>query len=122
MGIDFVRASLSSKMIALLTPAQIKQCLTIDPMLRPSAQELMNHPWMLDFREQLQAYEEAEMENPPTDMPPEDIYESATVAHAAAIAQERENEDIIKSPETSPIVTPESSIGGNSAPVSPDEL
>ena len=29
----------------------IKQCLTIDPVQRPSATELMEHPWMVQFRE-----------------------------------------------------------------------
>lgn len=29
----------------------IKQCLTIDPVRRPTATELMNHPWMLEFRQ-----------------------------------------------------------------------
>ena len=43
MGIDFIR-----------------QCLTIDPVQRPTAVELMDHPWMLDFREKLHSYEEAE--------------------------------------------------------------
>lgn len=28
----------------------IKQCLTIDPILRPTAQELTLHPWMVDIR------------------------------------------------------------------------
>nr|AEH05927.1 MAPKKK protein [Volvariella volvacea] len=29
----------------------IKKCLTIDPMSRPTALELMKHPWMVQFRE-----------------------------------------------------------------------
>ena len=29
----------------------IKQCLTIDPVQRPSATELMEHSWMVQFRE-----------------------------------------------------------------------
>ncbi|KAJ3509800.1 hypothetical protein NLJ89_g5027 [Agrocybe chaxingu] len=36
----------------------IKRCLTIDPVLRPSAIELTQHPWMLEFRETLMQYEE----------------------------------------------------------------
>ena len=39
----------------------IKQCLTIDPARRPSAIELMNHAWMLDFRATLLRYEAAEL-------------------------------------------------------------
>jgi mitogen-activated protein kinase kinase kinase len=52
-------------------------------MLRPSADELMEHPWILDFRETLRSYEEAEMENPPAEMPPEEEYEHASVARQA---------------------------------------
>ncbi|CAA7259957.1 unnamed protein product [Cyclocybe aegerita] len=36
----------------------IKQCLTIDPVRRPSAIELMQDAWMLEFRETLMQYEE----------------------------------------------------------------
>lgn len=73
----------------------IKECLTIDPTTRPSAFELMDHPWMLDFRKALQTYDEAEMaKNPRAEMPPDDAYESATVARQAAIIQEKEVEAI----------------------------
>lgn len=86
---------------------QIRQCLTIDPMVRPSADELMNHPWILDFRETLRSYEEAEMENPPAEMPPEEEYENASVARQAAIMQEREVEQLADSPATmSPATSP----------------
>ena len=47
MGIDFIR-----------------QCLTIDPVQRPTTVELVNHPWMLDLREKLLSYEEA-IDRPP---------------------------------------------------------
>ena len=43
MGIDFIR-----------------QCLTIDPVQRPTAVELMDHPWMQDFAEALRNFQEAE--------------------------------------------------------------
>lgn len=36
----------------------IKQCLTIDPMRRPSAVELLDHPWMAEFRETMLNYED----------------------------------------------------------------
>jgi mitogen-activated protein kinase kinase kinase len=75
-------------------------------MLRPSADELMEHPWILDFRETLRSYEEAEMENPPAEMPPEEEYEHASVARQAAIIQEREVEQIVDSPATSPGTSP----------------
>jgi len=73
----------------------IKECLTVDPTRRPSAFELMDHSWMLDFRKALQTYDETEMAKiPPAEMPPEDTYESATVARRAAIIQEKEVEAI----------------------------
>ncbi|KAI0651546.1 kinase [Trametes meyenii] len=95
MGIDFIR-----------------QCLMIDPMSRPSAVELMNHPWMLDFREKLRSYEEAEdaVSSPPPDIPTAGTFEAATVARQAAILQEKETEFIqAQSPTLSPLETPEGS-------------
>lgn len=38
----------------------IKKCLIIDATLRPTATELMNHPWMIEFRETLMRYDDAE--------------------------------------------------------------
>lgn len=98
----------------------IKQCLIIDPMKRPSAEELMNHPWMLEFRAALLSYEEAEMTSPPEEMPPEDEFESAAVARQAAIIQEKEVEAIKSTtPELSPpsdyTSAASSSDGGESA-------
>lgn len=97
-----------------------KQCLIIDPMKRPTANELMNHPWMLEFREALQNYEDAEMANsPPAHLPPnEGKFENATVARQAAIIQEKEVEAIASdSPEsTSPVDTELDSDSDNSDP------
>ncbi|KAI9462319.1 kinase [Lactarius psammicola] len=62
----------------------IKECLTVDPTRRPSAFELMDHPWMLDFRKALQNYDEAEMtKSSPPRMPPEDAYESTLPCQTA---------------------------------------
>ncbi|KAI0274893.1 kinase [Gloeopeniophorella convolvens] len=82
----------------------IKECLTVDATVRPSAFELMDHPWMLDFRKALQNYDEVEMaKSPPAEMPSEEQYESATVARQAAIIQEKEVEAIQRtSPNPSP--------------------
>lgn len=55
----------------------IKRCLTIDPATRPSAIELLNHPWMLDFRNTLLRYEATEL--------PEDNYENPSIACETAI-------------------------------------
>ncbi|KAI0080018.1 kinase [Panus rudis PR-1116 ss-1] len=94
MGIDFIR-----------------QCLTIDPMQRPSATELMQHPWMLEFSEALRNYEENELAtSPPAEMPPQSPYQQATVARQAAILQEKEVEAIQSmSPSISPMETPSNS-------------
>lgn len=88
----------------------IKQCLTIDPMRRPLATELMDHPWMLEFREALLNYEEAEMAaSPPANLPAEDGFEHATVARQAAIIQEKEVEHIQRASPTTPPSRSESS-------------
>lgn len=44
----------------------LSQCLTIDGMKRPFAAELYDHPWILEFREELAAYEQEGSEFPPT--------------------------------------------------------
>nr|UPW42859.1 MAP kinase kinase kinase wis4 [Hypsizygus marmoreus] len=81
----------------------IKQCLTIDPMRRPSATELMDHPWMIEFREVLLSYEEAEMaSSPPANMPTDETFEHASVARQAAIIQEKEVEQIQRASPTTP--------------------
>lgn len=36
----------------------IKQCLTIDASRRPTALELMDHPWMVTFRQALDDYQD----------------------------------------------------------------
>jgi mitogen-activated protein kinase kinase kinase len=83
----------------------IKQCLTIDPMKRPTAIELMNHPWMLEFRAALLSYEEAEIiTTPPERMPREEDFGFARVARQAAIIHEKEVE-AIKAP-TPVLLTP----------------
>lgn len=86
----------------------IKQCLTIDPMRRPTALELLDHPWMLQFGETLLEYEVTELvATPPVEIPHEENYEMATVARQAAIIQEKEVEAIqIPSPTISSTGTP----------------
>lgn len=86
----------------------IRQCLTIDPLQRPTAIELMEHLWMLEFRAALQSYEEAELAtSPPIEMPPESTYGHASVARQAAIIQEKQVETIsCPSPSMSPVATP----------------
>lgn len=79
-------------------------------MKRPPATELMSHPWMLEFREALLSYEEAELAtSPPSEMPSDPAFENASVARQAAIIQEKEVEAINSaSPSMSPLETPSS--------------
>ncbi|KAI5829678.1 hypothetical protein K523DRAFT_363312 [Schizophyllum commune Tattone D] len=76
----------------------LKQCLIIDPMKRPSAQELMDHAWMLEFRAALATYEEEEGQAAPEEISTDKDYEHASVARQAAIMQEKEMEEIMQSP------------------------
>ncbi|KAJ3861677.1 hypothetical protein EV359DRAFT_84086 [Lentinula novae-zelandiae] len=89
--------------------AFIKQCLTIDAMRRPSADELLGHPWMIEFQEALASYEEDEIANdPPREMPPAENFANATVARQAVIIQEKEVENITRASPTSELgSTPE---------------
>jgi mitogen-activated protein kinase kinase kinase len=91
--------------------AFIKTCLTIDALHRPSALELLDHPWMLEFREVLLRYEETE--SPPAELPGEERYENAAVARAAAIIQEKEVEEIRRP-------SPPSSVPSDSSVISDD--
>ncbi|KAF5355770.1 hypothetical protein D9756_004047 [Leucocoprinus leucothites] len=70
----------------------IRQCLTIDPMLRPTAKALMDHPWLAELK---YGYEEPDtLTSPPLHMPNINGFENATVARTAAIIQEKEIEAI----------------------------
>lgn len=90
----------------------LKQCLIIDPMKRPTAVELMDHPWILDFRAALLSYEEAEVISPPEQLPLEEDFESASVAQQAAMIQTKEVEAIKSS---TPDLTPTSDVSATSS-------
>jgi len=66
----------------------IKECLTVDPTRRPSAFELMDHRWMLDFRKSLQTYDEAEMTKSSPPGMPRDAYESTRILRQATSIQD----------------------------------
>jgi len=70
----------------------IKQCLTIDSIRRPTATELMNHPWMLEFRDTLMRYGDSELTSEL-----DNSSEDASVARQAAILKEQEIEQMPKS-------------------------
>ena len=87
----------------------LKGCLTIDPFQRPSATELMDSPWMLEFREALMSYEEVEMQtSPPVHV--DENFDNASVARQAAIIHEQEIEAIRSLSPASPADTPFDSI------------
>jgi len=88
----------------------IRQCLTVDPLRRPSAQDLMNHTWMLEFQAAMEEYEQEEGEQgvpQPSILQPE---MPAKVAQQAA-AEVQQLQQIIadSSPGSSDIGTPASS-------------
>ena len=66
----------------------IQKCLTIDPVKRPPAIELMNHSWMLDFRDTLLRYEAAELTVEPTS-PQDSNNENAAITCETDIIQEQ---------------------------------
>ncbi|TFK76749.1 hypothetical protein BDN72DRAFT_783175 [Pluteus cervinus] len=92
----------------------IKSCLTIDPLVRPSASELMGHPWMVQFRETLLRYEENEMAtSPPANLTSETNFEGASVAKVAVMEQAEEANQIKQqSPPTPSSLSSDSSDSG----------
>ena len=89
----------------------IKQCLTIDPVLRPTAVELLDHPWMLQFGETLLGFGDGELTPvPPVEIPHEKP-EVVETAKSVATSQKREVQIIqIPSPTSSStgVLTPDS--------------
>lgn len=77
----------------------IKQCLTIDAMQRPTATELMVHPWMLDLREQLKQYEEEEQRQLDEEEP---TYGEGAIALKAHMLEAKEEASIAPSPDITP--------------------
>lgn len=80
-----------------------QRCLTIDPALRPTAVELLDHPWMLQFGETLLGFGDGELTpTPPVEVPRDEKYEIASLAKPTATVQERVVEAIqIPSPVSS---------------------
>jgi mitogen-activated protein kinase kinase kinase len=72
----------------------IKQCLTIDPVRRPTATELMNHPWMLEFRETLMRYGDSELSSEMANSSEDRNYGNASGARQAATLKEQETEQM----------------------------
>jgi mitogen-activated protein kinase kinase kinase len=81
----------------------LKQCLIINSKQRPSAVELMSHPWILHFREALMSYEEAENANSPRTAEKAAAFDATSVARQAAKLHLKQVEAMLSpSPSTSP--------------------
>ncbi|KAJ7814116.1 hypothetical protein B0H14DRAFT_2850892 [Mycena olivaceomarginata] len=80
--------------------AFIKECLTIDPMRRPSADDLKNHLWLSTLRATWSTYENAEA---PADE--ENSFEDSAAGQAAALEAHAEVAEIL-SPSPQPPSTP----------------
>jgi len=72
----------------------IKQCLTIDPIRRPTETELMNHSWMLEFRETLMRYGDSYLTSEMVNSSEDRNYGNASVARQVAILKEQEIEQV----------------------------
>ncbi|KAF8213526.1 hypothetical protein K438DRAFT_1902573 [Mycena galopus ATCC 62051] len=71
--------------------AFIKECLTIDPMLRPSADDLKNHLWLSTLRATWSTYENAEV---PADE--DNSFDSSAAGQAAALDTQAEVAEILR--------------------------
>lgn len=92
----------------------IRQCLTVDPLRRPTAQDLINHIWMLDFRAAMEEYEDEEVESVATQAAIPQPEAPAKVAQQAAL----EVQEIRQILATSPPVPEVGSSSGSSNPMS----
>lgn len=110
----------------------IKNCLALDPLTRPTATELMDHPWMLDFREALLSYNDSEETAPPpyakaqpngADESDAELCEGETTAarmlHAEEVMESKEKEG---EPDLTPLSTPSESTNGSSPAIGFENL
>ncbi|CAE6363893.1 unnamed protein product [Rhizoctonia solani] len=83
----------------------IEQCLVVNARIRPTATELLSHPWLVSFREYMSEYEAAALPTPSltaTTMPSLP-YDMTQMARQAMILEEQEIKEMAgDSPEPSP--------------------
>ncbi|CEL52181.1 mitogen-activated protein kinase kinase kinase [Rhizoctonia solani AG-1 IB] len=83
----------------------LEQCLIVNARLRPTATDLLSHPWLVSFREYMSEYEAAALPTPSltaTTMPSLP-YDMTQMARQAMILEEQEIQDMADdSPEPSP--------------------
>lgn len=90
----------------------LEQCLNVDAYLRPTATELLSHPWLDSFREYMSEYEAAALPTPALTATtlPSLSFDMTQMARQALIIEEQEIQEMAaESPEPSPYdgVTPE---------------
>ncbi|QRW00094.1 mitogen activated protein kinase kinase kinase [Ceratobasidium sp. AG-Ba] len=83
----------------------LEKCLVVDAYLRPTASELLNHPWLVSFREYMSEYEAAALPTPALTATtlPSLSYDMTQMARQAMILEEQEIQEMAAdSPEPSP--------------------
>lgn len=72
----------------------LRLCFTLDPIKRPTAEDLLNHPWMQSLRAELTA---ADPQTPGYD-DARDTLEDPQIARQAQILEQQQIDEIIYSP------------------------
>ncbi|KAG9093932.1 Suppressor of Sensor Kinase (SLN1), partial [Ceratobasidium sp. 392] len=83
----------------------LEQCLIVDAYFRPTATDLLNHPWLVSFREYMSEYEAASLPTPALSATtlPSLPYDMTQMARQAMILEEQEIQEMAaESPEPSP--------------------
>ncbi|KAG8718522.1 Suppressor of Sensor Kinase (SLN1) [Ceratobasidium sp. 395] len=83
----------------------LEQCLIVDAYFRPTATELLDHTWLVSFREYMSEYEAAALPTPALTATtlPSLGYDMTQIARQAMIMEEQEIQEMaIESPEPSP--------------------
>lgn len=91
--------------LSLLGIEFLEQCLVVDAYLRPTATDLLNHPWLMSFREYMSEYEAAALPTPALTATtlPSLSYDMTQMARQAMILEEQEIQEMAAdSPEPSP--------------------
>lgn len=83
----------------------LKQCLIVDAYFRPTATDLLSHPWLVSFREYMSEYEAAALPTPALTATtlPSISFDMTQMARQAMIMEEQEIQEMAaESPEPSP--------------------
>jgi serine/threonine protein kinase len=83
----------------------LEQCLIVDAYFRPTATDLLGHPWLVSFRDYMSEYEAAALPTPALTATtlPSLSYDMTQMARQAMILEEQEIQEMAdESPEPSP--------------------